>query len=699
LAYPVLYNIVYSYTGFQQAQGDNSFPGTQLDADLSGLQDSIDDLAAFTQGVMRSDGALKNGIVTYDSLAPSLQTAGIATATAWTTGTSYVLGSPVIINSNLYRCQVAHTSGVFATDLAAGKWAFVASLQQPSAPNTIKGNNTGATAAPVDLTGAQVEQMLPFTQNGVGAVQRSLDAKIKDFLNVKDFGATGDGTTNDTAAIQAAITAAIAANAGAVYFPSPSAYYRISSALVMDYSGAYYSANRFGKRVSLVGAGQGTTAILADPGVYAALYILGRADNNTTYAAIKDLRIASSDGGRLAGSIGLFTDKAAYLALDGAIIEGFNVGWLANDTEQVAVRDSEIRYNNTGVIGLTGTVTSPNGWSFYNTLIAGNFVGGLDITNANAFNFNGGSIQYNGFIGDGAGFGAKITNAGNGGAYATVGFSNMAFEGNGGLADLISHQDATYIGVVGLKNCAFTRTVGFFSATVTGAANNGSGLIRLAVNSTAPLAGRSAVNVSGVVGTSEANAATPWAFTIIDATHIDLTGSAFVNAYVSGGIVSVVGYANNNILVEGAAAIHKIKIDASTFQFGTGYAQSATRPIISKTNTNAVIYSSRSNYFASATEGPAAGSLRFEAPYVTGTSTYDPPSLADGASTTTTITATGAALGDPVSIGFSVPLAGMNLTAYVSAADTVTAVFDNESGGVLDLASGTLRAVVFKHSG
>ena len=39
--------------------------------------------------------------------------------------------------------------------------------------------------------------------------------------------------------------------------------------------------------------------------------------------------------------------------------------------------------------------------------------------------------------------------------------------------------------------------------------------------------------VYGVVGTTEANAA--WPFTIIDATHIDLVGSAFVNPYSSGG--------------------------------------------------------------------------------------------------------------------------------------------------------------------
>jgi hypothetical protein len=136
------------HPGFQQSQGDNSFPWTQLDSDLAGLQESVGSLGTFVQSVMRSDGALKNGIVTYDSLAPALLTAGLAPATAWAMGTTYLLGISVTINSNLYRCLVPHTSGVFATDLAAGDWVFVAALQAgPQGSAGTNGVGYGGTSA------------------------------------------------------------------------------------------------------------------------------------------------------------------------------------------------------------------------------------------------------------------------------------------------------------------------------------------------------------------------------------------------------------------------------------------------------------------------------------------------------------------------------------------------------------------------
>lgn len=72
---------------------------------------------------------------------------------------------------------------------------------------------------------------------------------------------------------------------------------------------------------------------------------------------------------------------------------------------------------------------------------------------------------------------------------------------------------------------------------ITGAANNGAGLIRLTLNAVSnasfAIAGQNFIVVYDVLGTTEANGT--WRVNIIDATHIDLVGSTFTNAYVSGG--------------------------------------------------------------------------------------------------------------------------------------------------------------------
>jgi len=41
---------------------------------------------------------------------------------AWVTSTAYVVGDYVLQSNTIYYCLIAHTSGTFATDLAASKW-------------------------------------------------------------------------------------------------------------------------------------------------------------------------------------------------------------------------------------------------------------------------------------------------------------------------------------------------------------------------------------------------------------------------------------------------------------------------------------------------------------------------------------------------------------------------------------------------
>lgn len=45
---------------------------------------------------------------------------------SWATSTAYLVGDIVIQSSKIYQCLIAHTSGTFATDLAASKWVELA---------------------------------------------------------------------------------------------------------------------------------------------------------------------------------------------------------------------------------------------------------------------------------------------------------------------------------------------------------------------------------------------------------------------------------------------------------------------------------------------------------------------------------------------------------------------------------------------
>jgi hypothetical protein len=146
--------------------------------------------------------------------------------------------------------------GDITTTVGGTVWAI-----NTGAVTSAKIANGAIVDADVNASAGIVATKLAFTQAGSGAAARTIDSRLKDVVSVKDFGAVGDGTTNDTDAFAAA-SARINALGGGVLVIPPGTYiigkqtlagafglgYAYAASTVLSFSGCT-------KPVSVIGCG------------------------------------------------------------------------------------------------------------------------------------------------------------------------------------------------------------------------------------------------------------------------------------------------------------------------------------------------------------------------------------------------------------------------------------------------------------
>jgi hypothetical protein len=133
MAQPSAYTKATDFSADERANvgGRSTVRTDRVDAELANIETTLSETLENLELIQRDDGQLQDGLVEYYNLSSACKAAVLATKWTsrglWLTATAYVVNDMVDVAGAAYICATAHTSGVFATDYAAGKWQiFVA---------------------------------------------------------------------------------------------------------------------------------------------------------------------------------------------------------------------------------------------------------------------------------------------------------------------------------------------------------------------------------------------------------------------------------------------------------------------------------------------------------------------------------------------------------------------------------------------
>ncbi|MBY5734053.1 hypothetical protein HFO26_27785 [Rhizobium leguminosarum] len=175
MANPNPYTPSYSFSDWQTSNPLKPLPAPQVDNEFANISTSLNAAITGLTDVRRSDGQLKNAIVTVESLSPSLNI-GFTLRGAWASGEHYVSADGVVYNSNFYRALVTHdATNANRPDLSPTTWQLlfsIASISGAMSAFVYDPNNHMADAFDrANHTGTQAIST-------VASLQSSLDLKL-----------------------------------------------------------------------------------------------------------------------------------------------------------------------------------------------------------------------------------------------------------------------------------------------------------------------------------------------------------------------------------------------------------------------------------------------------------------------------------------------------------------------------------------
>lgn len=125
---PTQYVRNFGFANFEATHPTDTKPGAELDSEFDTAAISINALIANLALIQRDDGLLANLSVHPQAIKAETLTlfnSSLNPRGSWLTATAYAVNDIVLQGTKTYVCLTAHTSGTFATDLAAEKWLVI----------------------------------------------------------------------------------------------------------------------------------------------------------------------------------------------------------------------------------------------------------------------------------------------------------------------------------------------------------------------------------------------------------------------------------------------------------------------------------------------------------------------------------------------------------------------------------------------